>query len=206
MSKFFFLLFSSRHQLLCIGLAAAMSGLAQAAPNAEQEADWKARLERADAMRSEADRRLDAAEALYKEQDLACYKKFLVNRCRDNAYQEFAEARRAAKRLENEGKAIERQVKKEQFSARDLEAAAAAPAREAELQAREAETAAARSQAEITEARKRAEQERQAEEGAKRKAAEAERLQKKQAEHDARVAEKMKKAAAQPEAAAPAKP
>ena len=195
-----------RHLLLCLGLLSATFGCVQAAPSVEQDADWKARQARAAEMRSEADRRLDAAEALYKEQDLACYRTFLVNRCRDNAYKEFSAARSEAKRLENEGKAIERQVKKEQFSARDLEAAAAAPARAADLQAREAETAAARSQAELNEARKRADQEHQAEEGARRKAAEAERLQKKQADHDARVAEKMKKAAAQSEPAASTKP
>ena len=195
-----------RHLLLCLGLLSATFGCVQAAPSVEQDADWKARQARAAEMRSEADRRLDAAEALYKEQDLDCYKKFLVNRCRDNAYQAFAEARREARRLENEGKAIERQVKKEQFSARDLEAAAAAPARAAELQARETETAAARSAAEIDEARARADQARKAEEGARRKAEEAERLRKKQADHDARVAEKMKKATTTAEPATAATP
>ena len=196
MSKFPSLSLTLRHLLLCIGLSSGICGLVHAAPDTAQEADWQARLARAAEMQGETDRRQDAAEALYKEQDLACYKKFLVNRCRDNAYREFSEARRDAKRLESEGKAIERQVKKEQFSARDLEAAAAAPACAAELQAREAETAAARSEAELNAARKRAEQERQAEEGARRKAAEAERLRQKQADHDARVAEKMKEAAA----------
>ena len=206
MSKLFLPLFPLRHLLLCLGLAAALSGLAQAAPSAEQEADWQVRLGRAAELRGEGERRKDEAEAAYREKDLACYRKFLVNRCRDNAFVEFTEANRAAKRLENEGKAIERQVKKEQLSVRDLEAAAAAPAQAAELQAREAETAAARSAAESEEARIRAEKARQAEEGARRKAEEAERQQKKQAEHDARVAEKMKKAAAQSEAAATAKP
>jgi colicin import membrane protein len=189
---------------LCSGLLLGLPGVAQAAPSAEQDADWKERLARAEELRSEAGRRKDAAEVLYREQEAACYRKFLVNRCRDNAYQEFLTASREAKRLENESKAIERQVKKEQYSQRDLEAAASAPERAAKLEALEVETAAARSEAEINEARTRADKERQAEEGARRKAEEAERLRKKQAEHDARVAEKMEKANAK--AAAPAKP
>lgn len=188
---------------LCIGL---LAGIAQAAPSAEQDADWKQRLARAGEMRSEAARRNDAAEARYQEQEAACYRKFLVNRCRDNAYQEFLAATRDAKRLENESKSIERQVKKEQYSQRDLEAAASAPEHAAKLEVLEVETAAARSEAEINEARTRADKERQAEEGARRKAEEAERLRKKQAEHDARVAEKMEKANAKAAPASPARP
>jgi colicin import membrane protein len=190
---------------LCIGLFSGLAGIAQAAPTAEQDADWNQRLARAAELRGEAVRRNDAAETLYQEQEAACFRKFLVNRCRDNAYQEFRTATRDAKRLENEGKSIERQVKKEQYSQRDLEAAASAPERAAQLEAREIETAAARSEAELNEARTRADKERQAEEGARRKAEEAERLRKKQAEHEARVAEKMEKANAKA-AAAPVKP
>jgi len=189
---------------LCIGILCGWALLAQGEPTAEQNADWEQRLARAADLRRESATRQAEADKLYEEQEAACYRKFLVNRCRDNAYRELTDSGREARRLENEGKAIERQVKKEQLSARDLEAVARAPAREVRLQALEIETAAARTEAEIEEARTRADKERKAEEGARRKAEDAERLSKKKADHEARVAEKMQKAEAK--AAAEAKP
>ncbi|MGV0951826.1 MAG: hypothetical protein ACOYB3_14250 [Azonexus sp.] len=194
--------------VLCIGLCSGLASVAQASPTAEQNADWEQRLTRAAELRRVGAERQAAADKLYEAQEPACYKKFLVNRCRDNANRELTESSREAKRLENEGKAIERQVKKEQFSARDIEAAARAPERAAKLQALEVETATARTEAELEEATTRADKARKAEEGARRKAEEAERLRKKQADHDALVAEKMEKSAAKTKAAesAPAKP
>jgi|GEM_PF-2101738 len=194
--------------VLCIGLFSGLASVAQASPTAEQNADWEQRLTRAAELRRVGAERQAVADKLYEAQEPACYKKFLVNRCRDNANRELTESSREAKRLENEGKAIERQVKKEQFSARDIEAAARAPERAAKLQALEVETATARTEAELEEATTRADKVRKAEEGARRKAEEAERLRKKQADHDARVAEKMEKSVAKTKAAesAPAKP
>jgi len=194
--------------VLCIGLFSGLASVAQASPTAEQNADWEQRLTRAAELRRVGAERQAAADKLYEAQEPACYKKFLVNRCRDNANRELTESSREAKRLENEGKAIERQVKKEQFSARDIEAAAKAPERAAKLQALEVETAAARTEAELEEATTRADKARKAEEGARRKGEEAERLRKKQADHDALVAERMEKSAAKTKAAesAPAKP
>ena len=191
---------------LCFGLLSGLATVAQGAPTAEQNADWEQRLTRAAELRRAGAERQAAADKLYEELEPACYKKFLVNRCRDNAYRELTALTKEAKRLENEGKAIERQVRKEQFSARDVEAAAMAPVREARLEALEVETAAARTEAEIDEARTRADKERKAEEGARRKAEEAERLRKKQAEHEARVAEKAQKANAKAAAAGTEKP
>lgn len=198
--------------LLGVGLVSSALA-ADKGQTAAQQADWAQRLARATALQQEGSERRAAAEKLLEEQTAACYKKFLVNRCRDNVRSEFSEENLAARRLQNEGKAIERQVKKEQLSARDLQAAAEMPEREAELQAREAEIAAARQATAAEEEAKRADKARKAEEGAQRKAEEAERLRKKQADHDARVAQQMEKAngktpaeankAAQP---APAKP
>jgi len=191
---------------LCFGLLSGLATVAQGAPTAEQNADWEQRLTRAAELRRAGAERQAAADRLYEAQEPACYKKFLVNRCRDNAYRELTESTREAKRLENEGKAIERQVKKEQFSVRDVEAAAMAPAREAKLKALEVETAAARTEAELEEATTRADKARKAEEGARRKAEEAERLRKKQADHEARLAEKVQKANAKAAAAGSEKP
>jgi colicin import membrane protein len=187
--------------VLCLGLLSGLSTVAMGAPTAEQNADWEQRLARAAELRRAGAERQAAADKLYEAQEPACYKKFLVNRCRDNAFRELTESSREAKRIENEGKAIERQVKKEQFSARDVEAAVLAPERETKLKALEVETAAARTEAELEEATTRADKARKAEEGARRKAEEAERLRRKQAEHEARVAEKMEKSAAKAKAA-----
>jgi colicin import membrane protein len=182
--------------MLTFGLLSGLATGAQGASPTEQNADWEQRLAKAAELRREGEARQTAADKAYEAQGPACYKKFLVNRCLDNAFRELTEASREAKRLENEGKAIERQVKKEQLSVRDLEAAARAPERAAKLEVLKAETAAARNEAELEEATTRAEKARKAEEGARRKAEEAERLRIKQAEHEARVAEKMEKSAA----------
>jgi colicin import membrane protein len=179
---------------------------ADPAPATAQEADWEQRLGRATELQRSAATRKAAAEKLLEEQSVGCYRKFLVNRCLDEAQGEYLEAFKDARRLDNEGKAIERQVKKEQFTAREARWTAEMPTREAELRAREAETAAARAEAEAAEAATRASKARKAEEGAQRKAEDAERQRRKQAEHEARVATQVEKTNAKAAANAPAKP
>ncbi len=177
---------------ICLALIGAAGHAVAAASGVppEQAADWQARLERADALQREGNEKKAAAEKRQDEEMNACYRKFFVNRCRDNVHDEYVETVRDARRIRNEGLAIERQVKKEQLSARDLQAAAEMPEREAELQAREAETRAAREAAAEEEAAKRAEKAKQAEAGAQRKAHEAERQRRKQAQQEARLAAK----------------
>ena len=198
--------------LLGIGMVSGAAAADKGA-TAAQQADWEQRLAHATALQKEGDALKAAADKKLEEQMVACYKKFLVNRCRDNAQSDFKEESKVARRIQNEGKAIERQVKKEQLSARDLQAADEMPEREAELKAREAETTAARQAAVAEEEATRAAKARKADEGAQRKAEEAERLRKKQADHDARVAQQMEKANAKAAAEAskaaqptPAKP
>ena len=190
--------------LIGVGL---FSGLviAESGPTAEQQADWEQRLARAAELQQQGAEGRAAAEKQLEEQTTACYKKFLVNRCRDNAHSDYVEANKLARRIQNEGKAIERQVKKEQLSAKDLQAAAEMPEREAELKVLEAETSAARQAAAAEEEAKRTAKARKAEEGAQRKAEEAERLRKKQADHEAQVAQQMEKANAKAAAEADAK-
>ena len=192
--------------LLLGGLLAGVALSADQAPATAQEADWEQRLARAAELQRSAAAGKAAAEKLLAERSTACYRKFLVNRCLDEAQGEYLEANKDARHQNNEGKAIERQVKKEQFGAREARWAAEMPAREAELRAREAETAAARAEAEAAAAATRASKARQAEEGAQRKAEDAERLRRKQAEHEARVAAQVEKADAKAAASAPAKP
>ena len=192
-------------KLLTAGCLVAI-GLFSGIVAADQQADWEQRLARAAELQKEGAEGRAAAEKQLEEQTAACYRKFLVNQCRNKAHSDFVETNNAARRVQNEGKAIERQVKKEQLSARDLQAAAEMPEREAELRAREAETTAARAAAAAEEEATRAAKARKAEEGAKRKAEDAERLRKKQADHDARVAEQAEKSKAKAAEGAPAKP
>lgn len=191
--------------LLGIGLFSSLA-VADGGPTAAQQADWEQRLARAAEMQQQGAADRATASKLLEEQTVACYQKFLVNRCRAQAHDDYVEANKVARRIQNEGKAIENQVKKEQLSARDLQAAAEMPEREAALREREAETTAARNAAAAEEEATRAAKARKAEEGAKRKAEEAQRLQKKQADHEARLAEQKEKAAAKAASDTPVKP
>jgi len=157
--------------------------------------DWKVRLERAAAMQAEGRLRRAEAERVLAEKDAGCASRFLVNSCRNDNQEEYMRAARQARQLENEGNAIERQVKKEQMSERDRQYRAEAPKRAADLQARQAETEAARREAEERTASILADKEKKAEAGARRKAAAAAEHQRKVREHEAKVAAKMKQAA-----------
>ncbi|RIX48404.1 MAG: hypothetical protein D3M94_05845 [Rhodocyclales bacterium GT-UBC] len=177
----------------CLIALAAWCGAATAGedgPSAEQQADWAARLDKAAALQADGKARQAEAERVFAAKDAECQHSFLVNACHSAANKEYIGASRIGKNLENEGKAIERQVKKEQLSDRDARRAAAAPQRLEELRQREAETSAERDEKAARAAATLADKERKAAEGAKRKAADAERLRKKQEEHDAKVAAK----------------
>lgn len=160
----------------------------------EQQADWQQRLDSAAVRQAEAKSRQSAADRALERKEADCLKKFQVNTCLDEARATHRMTSREAKRLENEGKAQEREVKKEQFADQDKRRAEAAGQREADLRVRESETAAARQAWAAEEAATRADKATKAEEGARRKAAEAEKQRKKRADHEARVAEKMRKA------------
>jgi colicin import membrane protein len=180
---------------LAAGLAPALAAPPDPAPD---PLAWSERLERAsDLQRRGADDKA-AAERDYEQSYNGCYSKFMVYRCWDKAHEIYVEAVSAARRLENEGKAIERQVQKEQRSERELRFAAEEEQRAEKLRALAAETAAARQAAADAEAATRADKAKKAEEGAQRRAEDAERQRKKRADHDRRVAEQMEKAAAKP--------
>lgn len=153
-------------------------------------ADRQQRLDKAAALQAEARSRRGAADQLLNDKKADCFKKFRVTACQDEARSEHQEAIREARRLENEGKALEREVRKEQLTDKDRRRAETARQHDAELKLREAETAAARQAAEAEAATASLAKEKRAEEGGRRKAAEAERQRKKQADHEARVAEK----------------
>lgn len=180
---------------LIVLLALPVAGAVLASEAAvDREADWQGRIDQAATMQAEGKSRQDAARARLEREYADCKEKFLVNACRQEAHKAYVAATREARRLENEGKALERAVRKEQLAEREQRQAAEAPQRAAELEAREAETAASRQAAEDKASAVRADKERRATEGEQRKAAEAEKRRQKQAAHDARVAEKMREA------------
>ena len=189
----------------CVPLAA----LAQPADNAGQEADWAARLDKAAALQAESRTMKDAARQMLEEKTRACDQKFLVNACREEARRDYLKASHAAQRLEAEGRSIEREVKREQIAERERRRVEEAPQQAAELEARAAQTEAARQATQARIEATRADKEKQAEVGERRKAAEAERLRQKQEAHARKLAGKVRETeqraagAARQEGAAP---
>lgn len=160
----------------------------------EQRADWAQRLDQAQAMADESKQRRAAAAKIRKDKDAECPQRFQVNACLKESQNEYMIVERQARRLENDGQAIERAVRKEQLQEKDARNRTESARHAAELPGREAETAAARQDAAAREAQIHADKALKAEAGERRKAAEAEKLRQKQAAHAARVAEKMQKA------------
>lgn len=180
---------------LIVLLALSCSALAAGKePGPEQQADWQQRLEQAAALQAEAKARQAAADQLFEQKSAACFKKFLVNACQQEARREQVKVTKEARRLENEGKALERAVKKEQLSEKDRRQSAAMPGRAAERQQREAEVSAESEATAARQAATRASKARQAEERSQQRAAEAAAQRQKQAAHDARVAAQVKDA------------
>ena len=188
-------LFSLNTWLITCLLVAGPLAAAESPAPAELQADWDKRMIQASELQREGSQRQAEAEKLYEQSQRDCQKKFLVNSCLGEARKVYTKSHNEARLLENEGKAIERQIKKEQLSDSDLRRAAQAPQREADLQVRETETSALRKVSADEQAAQEAEKARKAAEGSKRKAADAERLAKKQAEHEAKVTAKKEKAA-----------
>lgn len=167
---------------------------ADSGPTPEQQADWQQRMDKATALQNESRTRKAEADRILEQKNAQCFKKFQVNRCQDQARNEHMMSIREIRRLENQGEALERQVKKEQLAVKDRRNAEMAPQRAADLEVRAAATAEVRQSAEAERAATLADKARKAEERAQRKAAEAEKQRKKQEDHAARVAKKMQQA------------
>ena len=167
---------------------------ADAGASDERQAGWPARLDRGAAMRAQSEALQAEADELLARKNTECATQFFINDCRNAAAREHLKTTREARRLENDGKALEREVKREQLSGRNKQRAEEAPRRAADLELRQAESVAGRQEAEDRIAARTAEKAAKAAEGEKRKIAEAEKQRKKQADHDARVAKKMREA------------
>ena len=181
--------------LLAFVLGVGSLNAADNLPAVELQADWDKRQAQALVLQREGSTKQAAAEKLYEKSQLECHKKFLVNSCLGDARKIYTQSHKEAQLLENEGEAIERQIKKEQLSDQDRRRAAQAPERAETLQAREAETSALRQESAAEQAAQEADKVRKAAEGSKRKAADADRLAKKQAAHAEKVAAHKEKAA-----------
>jgi len=162
--------------------------------DAAQQAAWQMRLDKAAAMQAESKARHDEAEKLLEQQNLLCDKKFLVNDCRNAAHRDYLKTMQETRRQAIEGKALEREVKQEQFREREKQRVEEAPRHAAQLRVRQAETAMTRQATGERIAASQAAKAKKAAEGEQRKAANAAKLQKRQADHDARVAKKMREA------------
>jgi len=186
---------SLTHWLILPAFLASTASLADDGAAAERQADWNHRLEQAAALKQMSADQQVAAKVLLEQNSAGCYKKFLVNSCLSDERKAYRQSYNDAARLESEGKAIERQVKKEQLNDADQRRLASARQQEDELQARATEVKAERQRIADEQAATLADKAKKAEEGAQRKAADAERLAQKRADHEARVAAKKESAA-----------
>ena len=181
---------------LLIALAFSSAAVHAASPtDPVQEADWQRRNSKAAALKGEARQVQDAADRDYDAKSKACHEKFRVNECRGEAHKEHSQRTSEARRIENEGKALEREVRKEQLADRDARAIADADQKAADLRAREAETTSRRRQADEKAAATLERKEKDAVTGARRHAEAEAKVSRKQAEHAAKVARKKEEAA-----------
>lgn len=161
-------------------------------------ADWAARRANAQATSAQASAQLEAAKAQLEQVRAACFEKFLVVRCQNEALERYLVEEAAARKLEIEAKTIERQVRGEELAAQDAKRQRTMQQRELEAEARAARTSAERARLAGEINARTARKEAEAVAGAKHRAEEAERLAKKRADHEKRVAEQIQKAAQRP--------
>lgn len=187
-----------RLMLLAVGCLPILALAAEPGALPERQADWQQRLDRAATLLQESKARQQTAGEVFEQKKLDCFKEFLVNACQNKAKKEHLLAQREARRLESEGRALEREVRREQLAEQDKDRAAQVPQRKTELLIRQSEAGEAREAAEARRAAILEKKARQAEEGSRRKAAEAEALRRRQAAHAASVARQMREAEVKP--------
>ena len=166
-------------------------------------------LEQANALRERAKQMEKEADALYESDQTACYQKFLVNSCLDDAKKRHLQSRLEARKLDAAGRDFQRAAKRADAEAKEAKRAADLQARAAEQKAQgeayrdeEAARAAARQEKLAKKARQAEEGRRKtAEEQAKRQAKEEKRA-KKDAERAAKKAQDAEKSAAKTSGAA----
>lgn len=162
-------------------------------PEPARKADWDRRLTIAQAQQQAGKAKKAEAKKLFEAEKVACFEKFRVTDCQEEARRRYVVSTNEARRIENDGLALERQVKKEQLADKAARYEADAPLRAADRAQREAKVAEARQKSEEKRSRKIASQQEKTKQGAERRARDAERLEKKKARHEQKVAEQMAK-------------
>lgn len=123
-------------RLSALSLAFLFNGFALGAD--APAADPAAEMARAAAMRDEASALRGAAEARFSDEEIACYSRFLVNRCLDKARERRVVEIRKARQLDLEAGRIELADKNRRFAERQAEQAEVAPQKAIERSEQEA--------------------------------------------------------------------
>ena len=194
--------------IVCLALSISLPSAAQPAAGSTVSAPQT--LEQANAQRLQAKQMQDSAEKNLVAEQAACYKKFLVNSCLEDAKKRHTQALIDARNIDIPARDFQREAKRAEVTAKDAERAANAPVRAAE-QKEQASSYRADEAAKATDReRKKAAKAQQAAEGRQKRAAEEARRQEKQekrakkdAERAARKAHEEEKAAAKAAAGVP---
>ena len=89
-------------------------------------------LEQAEAQRQRAETLRQSAEKRHAEEQAACYRKFLVNSCLDDAKKRYTDAMIEARQLDLPAREFQREAKRQEVEAEKAAREAERPAREAE--------------------------------------------------------------------------
>ena len=95
-------------------------------------------LDEAAAQRKAADRMREAAEARFAEEEAACYKKFLVNSCLEDAKKRYTQSLIEARNLDIPARDFQRDAKRTEADAKEAKRAADMPQREVDQRAQAA--------------------------------------------------------------------
>ena len=114
--------------IFCVGVACAQDAPAPADDKEQLHARAKSLHEQADAQRSET-------EAAFAAETKACWEKFLVTHCQEEAKQTKQEKLSAVRKIEQEAREIDRDLRKREFAEREAKRIAEAPQRAADAAA-----------------------------------------------------------------------
>lgn len=117
-------------------LSICWAGAAMAQEAALSAAEKQALREKALALRTQAGDMRNEAERTLAAETRACWQKFLVTRCQDNAKLAKQEKLAAAREIEGTAREIERRLRKIEFAEREARWAEEGPQRAAESAAR----------------------------------------------------------------------
>ena len=123
---------------LCSLLFATLAAGPVGAEDAPLPSDPATELARAEKLKSEAAGLRGAAEERFRDEEIACYQRFLVNRCIEQARARRVADVRKAREMDNEAGRIELAEKNRRFEERQADAAREAPAKAVERAEQEA--------------------------------------------------------------------